>query len=63
MSATTQDNVSLVLTGVGQRVTWGSADQSQRKAALLAALIAQTDPASAGEFDVSAPNNGVFRPS
>ena len=29
----------------------------------LAALIAQTDPASAGEFDVSAPNNGVFRPS
>jgi cell division protein FtsQ len=63
VSATTQDDVSLVLTGVGQRVTWGSADQSQRKAALLTALIAQTDPASAGEFDVSAPNNGVFRPS
>ncbi|MFM9878367.1 MAG: FtsQ-type POTRA domain-containing protein [Rhodoglobus sp.] len=62
-SATTQDDVSLVLTGVGQRVTWGSADQSASKATLLAALIAVTDPASAGEFDVSAPTNGVFRPS
>lgn len=63
VSASTQDDVSLVLTGVGQRVTWGSADQSAQKAALLAALIARTDPASAGEFDVSAPSNGVFRPS
>lgn len=63
ISATTQDNVSLVLTGVGQRVTWGSADQSAEKAVLLAALIAATDPSRAGEFDVSAPSNGVFRPS
>lgn len=63
ITAHTQDDVSLVLTGVGQRVTWGSADQSVRKAALLSALIAVTDPAAAGEFDVSAPSNGVFRPA
>ena len=63
VSATTKDDVSLVLTGVGQRVTWGSADDSAKKARLLAALIANTDPASAGVFDVSAPGNGVFRPS
>jgi len=63
VSATTRDDVSLVLTGVGQRVTWGSADGSDQKAALLAALIAVTDPSIPGEFDVSAPSNGVFRPA
>ncbi len=63
ISAHTQDDVSLVLTGVGQRVTWGSASNSVDKAALLAALIAVTDPTLAGEFDVSAPSNGVFRPA
>ncbi|MCU1421381.1 MAG: FtsQ-type protein [Microbacteriaceae bacterium] len=62
-SARTRDDVVLVLAGVGQRVSWGSADDSAKKAALLAALIAVTDPARAGEFDVSAPGNGVFRPS
>lgn len=63
VTATTQDDVALVLTGVGQSVTWGSADQSAQKAALLAALIAVTDPSRPGEFDVSAPSNGVFRPA
>jgi cell division protein FtsQ len=63
ISAHTRDDVSLILTGVGQRVRWGSADDSARKAALLAALIAKTDPSRAGEFDVSAPSNGIFRPS
>lgn len=63
ITAHTQDDVALVLTGVGQKVTWGSADDSARKAALLSALIAQTDPSLAGEFDVSAPTNGVFRPA
>jgi cell division protein FtsQ len=62
ISAQTQDDVSLVLVGVGQSVRWGSADGSARKAALLATLISVTDPASAGEFDVSAPGNGIFRP-
>ncbi|CAN5347933.1 hypothetical protein BH09ACT5_BH09ACT5_17870 [soil metagenome] len=63
ISASTKDDVSFVLTGVGQRVQWGSADRSDKKAALLAGLISVTDPASPGTFDVSAPGNGVFRPS
>lgn len=62
ITANTQDDVTFVLTGVGQSVAWGSASDSERKAALLGALIAVTDPAVAGEFDVSAPSNGVFRP-
>ncbi len=61
--ATTKDDVSFVLTGVGQGVRWGSADESDRKSRLLSALIANTDPSRAGTFDVSAPGNGVFRPS
>ncbi|MDH6180822.1 cell division protein FtsQ [Microbacteriaceae bacterium SG_E_30_P1] len=63
VTAHTQDDVSLVLSGVGQRVAWGAADDSARKAALLEALISVTDPNQAGEFDVSAPTNGVFRPA
>ncbi|CAN5118422.1 hypothetical protein BH11ACT4_BH11ACT4_16940 [soil metagenome] len=63
ISARTQDDVSLVLTGVGQQVRWGSAENSAKKAALLARLVAVTDPARAGQFDVSAPGNGIFRPS
>lgn len=63
ISATTKDDVSFVLTGVGQGVHWGSADQADRKASLLAGLIAVTDASLPGTFDVSAPGNGVFRPS
>ncbi|MGV8911106.1 MAG: FtsQ-type POTRA domain-containing protein [Rhodoglobus sp.] len=62
-SATTKDDVSFVLSGVGQGVVWGNASESARKAALLARLISLTDAATAGEFDVSAPSNGIFRPS
>jgi cell division protein FtsQ len=62
-SATTKDDVSFVLSGVGQRVIWGSASDSARKAVLLASLISITDSGRAGEFDVSAPSNGIFRPS
>lgn len=63
VTAHTQDDVALVLSGVGQRVNWGAADDSAKKAALLASLISMTDPAQPGEFDVSAPTNGVFRPA
>lgn len=62
ISATTQDDVALVLTGVGQQVRWGSAEDSATKARVLAALIAVTDPATPGVFDVSAPGTAVFRP-
>ncbi len=60
-SATTRDDVRLVLVGVGQGVEWGSADDSRQKAALLEALIALYDPSRPGTFDVSAPTNGIFR--
>ena len=63
VTASTQDDVALVLTGVGQGVTWGSADDSVRKASLLKALIGLTDPSQPGVFDVSAPGNGIFRAS
>jgi cell division protein FtsQ len=63
VTAKTQDDVSLVLSGVGQSVRWGSAEDSQAKATLLDALIKVTDPNRAGQFDVSAPSNGIFRPS
>ncbi|WP_243855163.1 FtsQ-type POTRA domain-containing protein [Diaminobutyricimonas sp. TR449] len=63
VTATSKDNVSLILRGVGQRVTWGSAESSAQKARVLSELIKQTDPAQAGEFDVSAPSIAVFRPA
>lgn len=62
ITARTRDDVSLVLTGVGQRVAWGSAEESEQKAKVLAALIAITDPTRPGEFDVSAAGNAIFRP-
>ena len=61
VTATTRDDVTLVLTGVGQAVRWGSAEQSEQKAALLASLIAMTDPAQPGTFDVTSPSNGIFQ--
>lgn len=62
VTATTNDDVTLVLSGVGQKVVWGSADRSAMKARVLADLIAHEDPGAAVEFDVSAPNNAVVRP-
>lgn len=62
VTARTQDDVRMTFAGVGQQVSWGSADDSAEKAVLLAALIAQIDPGRPGLFDVSAPSNGVFRP-
>ncbi|WP_224760723.1 FtsQ-type POTRA domain-containing protein [Salinibacterium sp. ZJ450] len=63
VTARSKDDVTLVLDGVGQSVSWGSADGSAQKARVLAELIRQTDPALAGEFDVSAPTIAVFRPA
>jgi len=63
VTARTQDDVRMTFVGVGQQVSWGSAEDSDKKAVLLAALISKIDPNQPGLFDVSAPNNGVFRPS
>jgi cell division protein FtsQ len=62
ITASTQDDVTMVLVS-GQRVKWGDADDSAKKARVLVALIAAiADPNRAGTYDVSAPNNAVFSP-
>jgi cell division protein FtsQ len=60
IAARTRDDVTLTLTGSAQRVVWGSADDSESKAAVLAGLIALHVGDGAGEYDVSAPGIGVF---
>lgn len=61
ISARTRDDVTLRLAGSDQRVVWGSADDSDRKADVLAALLARFSTAGPGEYDVSAPGSAVFR--
>ncbi len=61
ISARTQDDVTLVLSGVGQRVVWGSAERSGVKARVLADLISHQDAHALVEYDVSAPNSAVVR--
>ena len=62
VSATTHDDVTLALTGSSQRVVWGSAEHSARKALVLTTLLGLHGGAGAGEYDVSAPGSAVFRP-
>lgn len=62
-TATTPDDVTLTLT-TGERVVWGSADESARKAQVLAGLVAdqaRRDPGADVEYDVSAPDAGIIR--
>ena len=61
ISATTKDDVTFVLSGDIQAVTWGSADRSAFKARVLAALVATQAPTDRREFDVSAPDAPVVR--
>jgi cell division protein FtsQ len=60
VNATTKDDVRLVLTD-GKRVVWGSADQSDVKAARLPALLKATEDRNVAEYDVSSPDNLVVR--
>jgi cell division protein FtsQ len=60
--AATKDDVTLVLSGAGQQVVWGSAEDSDLKARVLAALMATQDPNARIEYDVSAPLSAVIRP-
>jgi len=62
VTAATKDNVTLVLDGVGQRVVWGSAEQSELKARVLARLMENQGSKARVEFDVTAPLNVVVRP-
>jgi len=61
ITARTRDDVTLVLAGSDQRVVWGSASDSDRKARILAALLARFAASGPGEYDVSAPGSAVFR--
>lgn len=63
VSATTMDDVTLVFAGVGQRVVWGSAAQSELKARVLERLMGAHDPGARVEFDVTAPLSAVVRPA
>ncbi|HWL60821.1 MAG TPA: FtsQ-type POTRA domain-containing protein [Microbacteriaceae bacterium] len=60
ITAITRDHVTLWLVGSTQSVEWGSADDSVRKAEVLAQLqaIYGTTP---GVFDVSGSSTGIFR--
>jgi cell division protein FtsQ len=61
IAARTRDDVTLTLAGSDQRVVWGSAADSDRKADILTALLARFASAGPGEYDVSAPGSAVFR--
>ncbi|MEO6533169.1 MAG: FtsQ-type POTRA domain-containing protein [Pseudolysinimonas sp.] len=60
VTAQTHDDVTLTLSGSNQRVVWGSSNDSDAKARLLADLIALHAGSGAGEYDVSAPGTAVF---
>jgi cell division protein FtsQ len=60
ITAQTHDDVTLTLTGSSQRVVWGSSDDSDAKARVLADLIALHSASGPGEYDVSAPGTAVF---
>jgi cell division protein FtsQ len=55
ISAQTKDDVTFVLAGGVQSVVWGSAEESDYKARVLALAVSKQDPADALEYDVSAP--------
>jgi len=61
ITASTQDNVTLTLRGVGQRVVWGSADRSAFKSRVLIAMLGTLDPGALFEVDVSAPESVVVK--
>jgi len=62
ISARTMDDVTLTLEGSDQLVRWGSAEDSDRKAAVLVRLIALHGGDGPGVYDVSAPGIGIFHP-
>jgi cell division protein FtsQ len=62
ISASTKDDVTFVLRGVGQTVVWGSSDDSAIKARTLAAMVGNQDESDLLEYDVSAPGSVVVTP-
>lgn len=58
VTASSPENVELHLAS-GATVTWGSADESQRKAQVLTALIKATQDVGVTSYDVSSPDRPV----
>jgi cell division protein FtsQ len=59
VGAATPDSVTLVLAS-GQRVVWGSAEDSALKARILASMIANPGLPSVSEYDVSSPEAPII---
>ncbi len=60
ITASSRDDVSIVLAGDGARIIWGSADDSDYKARVLAPILALDLP-SVTEYNVSAPGQVTYR--
>ena len=60
VKAATKDDVTLTLKG-GARVVWGSAEKSDYKAVVLAALMVGHAVDEVKEYDVSSPDSAVIR--
>jgi cell division protein FtsQ len=59
ITAATKDDVTFTLLGSGAKVVWGSPDQSELKAADLAAIMKSAGATSGSVFDVSSPHSVV----
>lgn len=60
VTASTRDDVRLTLAGGGAEIIWGSASDSDYKARVLAAALAQNYP-NVTEYNVSAPGQLTYR--
>ncbi|KFF60312.1 hypothetical protein JF66_05050 [Cryobacterium sp. MLB-32] len=60
VQAATTDDVTLNLAG-GAKVAWGSAERSEYKAVVLAALMVGHPVGSVNEYDVTSPDSAVVR--
>ncbi|MDQ7878043.1 FtsQ-type POTRA domain-containing protein [Microbacterium sp. QXD-8] len=61
VAASTPDDVTLTLGGSNAQIVWGSADQSGKKAMVLATAMAARPPADVLSYDVSSPDAIVIR--
>lgn len=61
MSATSANDVTLTLGGTGTQVVWGNADDSPKKAQILASAMVARPPDGVYSYDVSAPGAVVIR--
>jgi cell division protein FtsQ len=61
IKASTKDDVEFSLVGGTQSVRWGSADRSDYKARVFAALVKAKKPSATVEYDVSSPDAPVVR--